>query len=50
MLLNDDSWGPHIYMVLERKETAKHPTISMLFAVYNIKGHYVGGKYKREHI
>lgn len=32
-------------MVLERKETEKYPTISMLFAVYNIKGHYVEGKY-----
>lgn len=37
-------------MVLERKETEKYPTISMLFAVYNVKGHYVGAKYQGEHI
>lgn len=36
----------HIFTwFLERKETEKYPTISMLFAVYNIKGHYVEGKY-----
>lgn len=37
-------------MALERKETEKYPTISILFAVYNIEGHYVGGRDKREHI
>lgn len=31
------------------KEIEKHPIIAN-FAVYNIKSHYIGGKYKREYV